>query len=49
MEIGKNRANANILMGRFLYGLKEQLPYELAELEGGQKTTSSPGNAAALC
>ena len=42
MEIGKNRANANILMGRFLYGLKEQLPYELAELEGGQKDNVIP-------
>lgn len=42
MEIGKNRANANILMGRFLYGLKEQLSYELAELEGGQKDNVIP-------
>ena len=42
MEIGKNRANANILVGRFLYGLKEQLPYELAELEGGQKDNVIP-------
>lgn len=42
MEIGKNQANANILMGRFLYGLKEQLPYELAELEGGQKDNVIP-------
>ena len=42
MEIGKNRANANILMGRFLYGLKEQLPYELAEFEGGQKDNVIP-------
>ena len=42
MEIGKNRANANILMGRFLYGLIEQLPYDLAELEGGQKDNVIP-------
>ena len=42
MEIGKNRANANILMGRFLYGLKEQLPYELAELKEKKKDNVIP-------
>lgn len=36
-EIDKNRANANILMGRFLYGLKKKVSYELYALEGGQK------------
>lgn len=36
-EIDKNRANANILMGRFLYGMKKLYHYELLSLEGGQK------------
>lgn len=36
-EIDKKRANANILMGRFLYGLKKSLPFGLLSLEGGQK------------
>lgn len=36
-EIDKKRANANILMGRFLYGLKKQADYELISLEGGRK------------
>ena len=36
-EIDKNRANANILMGRFLYGLRKQCDFELISLEGGQK------------
>lgn len=35
-EIHKKRANANILMGRFLYELKKQADYELFALEGGQ-------------
>lgn len=36
-EIDKNRANANILMGRFLYGLKKKAGYELISVNGGQK------------
>ncbi|MDO4337576.1 MAG: aminoacyl-histidine dipeptidase [Eubacteriales bacterium] len=36
-EIDKIRANANLLMGRFLYGLKKQAYYELLSLEGGQR------------
>lgn len=36
-EINKNRANANILMGRFLYGLKKQYAFELIHLAGGTK------------
>ena len=37
MEIDKNRANANILMGRFLHRLDGQIEYSLAEINGGQK------------
>lgn len=36
-EIDKKRANANILMGRFLYGLKKSMTFGLLSLEGGQK------------
>ncbi|MDO5135171.1 MAG: aminoacyl-histidine dipeptidase [Eubacteriales bacterium] len=36
-EIDKNRANANILMGRFLYRLKKEMGFGLLELFGGTK------------
>lgn len=36
-EIDKKRANANILMGRVLYGLDETVEFEIVSLEGGQK------------
>ena len=36
-EIDKKRANANVLMGRFLYGLKREAYYEIISLAGGQK------------
>lgn len=36
-EIDKNRANANKLMGRFLYELGQKTMFTLAELEGGTK------------
>jgi dipeptidase D len=36
-EIDKNRANSNILMGRFLYGLKKKVDFQLISLEGGTK------------
>ena len=36
-EIDKNRANANKLMGRFLYGLKKEADYAIISLEGGKK------------
>ena len=28
-EIDKKRANANVVMGRFLYGLKREADYEI--------------------
>ena len=46
-EIDKNRANANLLMGRFLYGLKKKASYELYSLEGGQKDNAITREAAA--
>ncbi len=36
-EIDKKRANANVLMGRFFYGLKKQAEYQIVSLAGGQK------------
>lgn len=36
-EIDKKRANANIVMGRFLYALKQDTDYEIISYEGGQK------------
>lgn len=36
-EINKPRANANKLMGRFLFELKEKIPCLLVSLNGGQK------------
>ena len=36
-EIDKKRANANILMGRFLYTLQKTTDYEIIVMEGGQK------------
>ena len=36
-EIDKNRANANKLMGRFLYELGQKVTFALVDLEGGTK------------
>ena len=36
-EIDKKRANANLLMGRLLYGMKKHAEYELVSVDGGQK------------
>ena len=36
-EIDKKRANANVLMGRFLYSLQQETAYEIISLAGGQK------------
>lgn len=36
-EIDKNRANANILLGKFLYGLKKTTEFDLISVHGGQK------------
>ena len=41
-EIDKNRANSSRLAGRFLYCLDRELPFALAELEGGEKDNAIP-------
>lgn len=47
VEIDKNRANANLLMGRLLHGLDLRMEFVLAELEGGNKDNAIPRSCAA--
>lgn len=47
-EIDKNRANATLLLGRFLYEVRETAEYSIAELTGGQKDNAIPRKAEAL-
>lgn len=50
-EIDKKRANANVLMGRFLYALQKDTDYEIIAMEGGQKDNAITRECAAelLC
>lgn len=41
-EIHKNRANANMLMGRVLYTLQKKVDFEIESLEGGTKDNAIP-------
>lgn len=41
-EINKNRANATVLMGRFLYELSQRMEFCLIEAEGGRKDNAIP-------
>lgn len=41
-EIDKGRANANVLLGRFLMLLKDKVPYHLMSLNGGVKENVIP-------
>ncbi|HIU74409.1 MAG TPA: aminoacyl-histidine dipeptidase [Candidatus Pelethocola excrementipullorum] len=41
-EIDKNRANSNIVLGRFLYGLGQRIDYALIDAEGGLKDNAIP-------
>lgn len=42
VDITKNRANANILMGRYLYELSEKYDYMIADIAGGNKSNAIP-------
>lgn len=42
MEIDKNRANANILMGRLLDDLREELHFDIFDIAGGEKINAIP-------
>ena len=46
-EIDKKRANANVVMGRFLYGLKREADYEIISMTGGQKDNAITREATA--
>lgn len=41
-EIDKERANANLLMGRFFLRLVEKMPFSVVTLEGGTKDNAIP-------
>lgn len=47
IEIDKGRANANMLMGRFLYGLSLRTEYNIVTINGGQKDNAIPSSSAA--
>ena len=47
-EIDKNRANATLLLARFLKEAKEQGAYAISELKGGLKDNAIPRTAQAL-
>lgn len=40
VDVTKNRANANIVMGRYLYELSDKYDYMIADITGGQKTNA---------
>lgn len=45
MEIHKNRANANQVMGELLARIQEKMPVCIVSLAGGSKVTPFPGAA----
>lgn len=47
IDINKNRGNASILLGRFLFELAEKIDYMLMDINGGQKDNAIPRMAAA--
>ncbi len=50
VEINKGRINANILMGRVLYHLKDKVSFEIIEINGGDKPNAIPNYCnAQLC
>lgn len=48
MEIDKERGNADILLGRALYQLRQKLEFSLESLEGGFKDNAIPREASAI-
>lgn len=42
MEIDKKRGNSNIIMGRILHQLKNQIPFAIITLQGGLKDNAIP-------
>lgn len=48
MEIDKERGNANILLGRLLYQLQDQMNFDLESIQGGFKDNAIPREANAF-
>lgn len=48
VEIHKGRANSNLLMGRLLYGLAQEMPLRLVSLSGGQADNAIASRSAAV-
>lgn len=48
VEIDKNRTNAVLFLARYLYLLREKVPFLTAEFSGGQKDNAIPRDADAL-
>lgn len=48
VEINKNRANANVLMGRLLHDLDAQVDFAIAKLNGGEKSNVITSSACAV-
>jgi len=48
LDINKGRGNANKLLGRLLYGLKKEVDFELASVNGGSKNNAIPRESEAL-
>ena len=48
IEINKQRANANVLLGRVLYALSKKLYFNLVEVSGGLKDNAIPRSAYAI-
>lgn len=47
VEIHKGRANANVLLGRVLYALRQKTAFRIAAVEGGRKDNAIPVSARA--
>lgn len=47
-DINKNRANANRLLARFLYRLMKEVPFDLCEIDGGNKRNAIAREAYAI-
>ena len=48
VEIDKNRTNAVLFLARYLFTLREAVPFAVAEFSGGQKDNAIPREADAL-
>ena len=48
VEIHKGRANSNMLMGRLLYGLAQEMPVRLVTLSGGQADNAIASRTTAI-